>query len=230
MASVFQRLPIQQPSKLSGLLISLHTSSASTRALGSSVNLARVHLRPTSPRFSTSATPSKISSPIAIIGAGPCGLTFARLLERSNIDCIVYERDPPAAPELHHKIGVGGSLDIHTGTGQEALERCGLLEEFKKLARYDATELVIADQAGVTKRKVGPNRDAPEIDRTQLRQLLLNSIPAEKINWDHGVKAVSRDESSGGWTLKFANDSTASGFRLIVGADGAWSKIRPLVR
>lgn len=109
---------------------------------------------------------------IAIIGAGPCGVTLARLLECAGIDYIIYERD-----ESESSNRVGGSLDIHAETGQHALREGGLFDEFKKYARYDDTSVALADKFGNRLFQIGQGRDAPEIDRTDLRQILLDSIP-----------------------------------------------------
>lgn len=166
-----------------------------------------------------------MSPSIAIIGGGPCGLTLARLLERKGIDYVVYERD-----ESDVSVRRGGSLDIHAETGQLALKEAGLFEEFLKLARYEDTAFRIANQQGERVFQAGEGgRDAPEIDRIQLRQILLDSIPREKIHWNHVLKGVSLDKD-GQHILEFTNGVSVSGFKLVVGADGAWSKVRPSVR
>ncbi|RSL93609.1 hypothetical protein CEP52_013146 [Fusarium oligoseptatum] len=161
---------------------------------------------------------------IAIIGGGLSGLTLARLLECNNIDYVVYERNisensPP---------GQGGSLDIHGATGQEALKRGGLSAEFEKLARRDATVVQVADKTGKQLVKFGEGRDAPEIDRVQLRSILLDSIPSDKIQWNKAVKNVERN-FEGNVVIHFADGSKTTDFRLVVGADGAWSKVRHLL-
>ncbi|KAJ9205869.1 hypothetical protein DTO164E3_1122 [Paecilomyces variotii] len=163
---------------------------------------------------------------IAIIGAGPCGLTFARLLELNNINYIIFERDASSTPTPQHQ---GGTLDLHPKTGQLALKRAGLFEEYSKIARWNAGTGVVMDPAGKTYVNFDKGAEGPEIDRVQLRRLLLDSVPEEKIRWDHAVKAVEKVESGAGWVIRFADGSTAAGFKLIVGADGAWSKIRPLI-
>ena len=48
------------------------------------------------------------------------------------------------------------------------------------------------------------------------------------MRWNSGIASVDKD-SSGEWRITFADGKTASGFDLIVGADGAWSKVRPSV-
>ncbi|GKT47668.1 monooxygenase asqM [Colletotrichum spaethianum] len=170
------------------------------------------------------------TTPIAIIGAGPCGLTFARLLENENIDYVVFERDANSNPTLMHQ---GGTLDLHANSGQQAIKKAGLFEEFRKLARWDATRFVIQNPECTLKATFGEGRDAPEIDRFQLRQLLLDSIPSHKVQWGHGVRNIERNLSCKSkapeLTINFTNGTSASGFLLVVGADGAWSKVRPLL-
>ncbi|KAL7941460.1 hypothetical protein V8C42DRAFT_334631 [Trichoderma barbatum] len=164
-----------------------------------------------------------MSPTIAIIGAGPCGLTLARLLECRGIDYVVYERDESDISNRR-----GGSLDIHAETGQLALKEAGLFDEFKKHARYEDEIFTIANQQGERLFQVGHARDAPEIDRISLRQILLDSIPKEKIRWNHALQRI-RLEQDGHHKLQFTNGSSASGYELVVGADGAWSKVRPSI-
>jgi 2-polyprenyl-6-methoxyphenol hydroxylase-like FAD-dependent oxidoreductase len=75
-----------------------------------------------------------MTPPIAILGAGPSGLTLGRLLHLSGIDFVIFERDASAASAWGR--GGSGTLDLHEGTGLLAIQEAGLLEEFKKKARY----------------------------------------------------------------------------------------------
>ncbi|KAE8442682.1 hypothetical protein EG329_002927 [Mollisiaceae sp. DMI_Dod_QoI] len=161
---------------------------------------------------------------IAIIGGGPCGLTLARLLECKGIDYVVYERDE-SANSTH---AAGGSLDLRPKTGQLALQEGGLFDEFKKHARYDDTVFAIADKVGNKLLEFGQGRDAPEIDRSALRQILVDAIPEGKIKWGHALTSVTVGEDNRP-VLQFSNGAVHSGFKLVVGADGAWSKVRPLI-
>lgn len=86
----------------------------------------------------------------------------------------------------------------------------------------------VSDKNGKEMMKVDQERDAPEIDRTSLRQILLDSIPRERIKWGYGLKSASLDEDDRP-VLKFSNGEVVSGFKLVVGADGGWSKVRSLV-
>lgn len=171
---------------------------------------------------------------IAIIGAGPSGLVFARLLEVNGLkDYVVYERDESSIPGPWQQ---GGSLDLHGPSGQQALKEAGLFDEFNAVyARWDASRIHIVRSSGETAGRFGEGRDAPEIDRLQLRQLLLSSIPAHKVRWGHGVRSIERKRSrdsedvANGHIIHFTNGNSATGFKLIVGADGGWSKVRSLV-
>ncbi|KAL6898656.1 hypothetical protein GGI43DRAFT_428347 [Trichoderma evansii] len=160
---------------------------------------------------------------IAILGGGPSGLALARLLEVNKIDYIVYERDASSSIE-----GQGGSLDIHGTTGQQVLKEAGLFEEFKKYARWEASKTTIQDKNGTTHLVFGEEQDAPEIDRASLRKILADSIPPSKIRWGHPVKSVEK-LGNGEIAINFVNGTSASGFKLVVGADGAWSKARHLL-
>ncbi|KAF4956895.1 hypothetical protein FGADI_3498 [Fusarium gaditjirri] len=168
--------------------------------------------------------------PIAIIGGGPCGLMLARLLQTASINFVVFERDGSPTSTLRSQ---GGTLDIHKESGQEALRRAGLHDQFKSLARCDATTMTLMDFQGKFRASFGDDDggDRPEIDRQQLRQLLLNSLPTDRIRWGKILDAVHQKGNGEvrDFTLEFRDGSTESGFRLIVGADGAWSKVRSLV-
>ena len=168
-----------------------------------------------------------MAPPIAILGAGPSGLALGRMLELANIDYIIFERDISD----NEMTARAGTLDIRTGSGQLALQEAGLLDQFKKLARRDA-HTILADGQGNVYIRTGEsdeiNEDRPEIDRKDLRALLLNSIPANKVCWGSRVQQVQRDTDKS-MSVRFADGSIKSGFRLVVGADGAWSKARNLV-
>ncbi|KAN0099927.1 FAD/NAD(P)-binding domain containing protein [Hyaloscypha variabilis] len=171
---------------------------------------------------------------IAIIGAGPAGLTLGRLLHLQSIPFTIFESD--ASPSSRSQ---GGTLDLRTGTGLAAISACGLDEEFLKLARYDGEAIKITDKnlkvwfsaagskvdAGKKKAKRGAR---PEIDRLELRALLLGSVPADCISWGKRLKRVAGEEGELKLVFEGNGDGEVEegGFDLIVGADGAWSKTR----
>jgi 2-polyprenyl-6-methoxyphenol hydroxylase-like FAD-dependent oxidoreductase len=70
----------------------------------------------------------------------------------------------------------------------------------------------------------GSGAERPEIDRHLLREILLNSLSEKtKIHWGHRLRKL---EYSGHGIELYFDQSTKSGFDLVVGADGAWSKVR----
>ncbi len=104
-----------------------------------------------------------------------------------------------------------------------------MFEEFKKYGRYgDATIHRLFAHTGQNLFDFGEGRDAPEIDRWALRKVLLSGIPQEKVHWKNGVQKVERD-ADGRVVLTLADGTTTSGFRLVVGADGTFSKVRHLI-
>lgn len=163
-----------------------------------------------------------MAPPIAIVGGGPSGLAFARLLQLNDIDFVVYERDVTGGTDEQ-----GGSLDLHASTGQLVMKQACLTDKFEEYARR-AGSAVLLDTAGNELLKLGHERDKPEIDRLQLRRLLVDSVSADKIQWEKAVKVVDRN-GEGEVVISFADGTTASGFKLVVGADGAWSRVRCLV-
>lgn len=158
---------------------------------------------------------------VAIIGGGPAGLTLARLLYLSHIAVTVFELD--TSPVFRSQ---GGTLDLHPESGLLAIRRSGLWSTFLQHARYDVGDLIITDK-NCKEYLRNPGSDGPEerpeIDRQLLRKILLDSLPEGIVRW--GSKVLSVEEDG---TLHFTHGEE-KGFDLIVGADGAWSKIRPLV-
>ncbi len=161
---------------------------------------------------------------IAIIGGGPGGLTLANVLHRRGFDSVVFERDadPSARPQ-------GGTLDLHGDTGQRALREAGLEVNFRRVARYEdqGMRLFHPDGRLLADDEDPSGGDRPEIDRTQLRQLLLEKLPSPTVRWGQKVERVQ--PSSDGRHEVVANGGASELFDLVVGADGAWSKVRPLL-
>ena len=162
---------------------------------------------------------------VAIVGAGPGGLTLARLLQIHGIEARVYEREGS-----RHARSQGGSLDLHVDSGQRAMREAGLEAEFLKIARPESQAFRILDKQGgvVLDWKAKPGQmPRPEVDRTALRDVLLDSVRPETVRWDHQLARLT-PLAGGRYRLEFKNGRTAEA-DLVVGADGGRSHVRPLL-
>ncbi|MBV8327490.1 NAD(P)/FAD-dependent oxidoreductase [Chryseobacterium sp.] len=160
---------------------------------------------------------------IAIIGAGPVGLTMARLLQQQNAEVTVYERDKNPQSRIF-----GGTLDLHKDSGQQAMKKAGLLETYFKMAIPMGISITDQHLNVLFTKEITPENqyDNPEINRNNLRTLLLNSLSEHTVNWDR--KCMTLEPHQGKWQLIFENgiQDTAD---LVIVANGGMSGIRDYV-
>ncbi|KOT98759.1 FAD-dependent oxidoreductase [Streptomyces rimosus subsp. pseudoverticillatus] len=167
---------------------------------------------------------------VAIAGGGLGGLVCARILQLHGRSVTVFERE--TSPDARSQ---GGTLDLHPGTGQAALRAAGLLDRFHALSRPEGQEWRKVDHvtAAAQEQEWPPGdegagvEDRPEIDRGHLRGLLLDSLAPGTVHWGRAVGGAT-PLGDGTCRLEFTDGATED-FDLVVGADGAWSRVRPAV-
>ncbi|KAL1873186.1 hypothetical protein Daus18300_004005 [Diaporthe australafricana] len=170
---------------------------------------------------------------IAIIGGGPAGLTLGALLHQRGIPFTIYELRPrPTEEELAEPSGM---LDLHEESGIAAIRACGLYEKFLPLTGDCEESMIIADKHGnILHSDDGGEAVRPEIARHNIVKLFLSKLPVDSIKYDSKVLSADRDATTGEVTLKISSTPDAATFvsetyDLAIGADGAWSRIRPIL-
>jgi len=168
---------------------------------------------------------------VAVIGAGLGGLALAKALETLDTgvqDITVFERRDELRPAL------GGGVQLSGGAA--VLAQLGLLEELKKIAnplqgvlsrtvggdtllRLDIPE-AIRRRADARERLTNDDDTlAYAVMRDALQLLLKDSLQKSELKLDKELVRITTG-TDGKSTISFADGSQASGFDLVVAADG----------
>ncbi|GAA2708210.1 FAD-dependent oxidoreductase [Actinoplanes palleronii] len=161
---------------------------------------------------------------VTIVGAGLGGLTLARVLHLNGIPVTVYDAETSAGARTQ-----GGQLDLHEHNGQLAIAIAGLTEEYRGIIHHGGGAQRVLDRHATVLAELPDDgtMTRPEALRGDIRRILLESLPAGTVRW--GKKLIAaRPLDQGRHELTFADGSTA-GTEILVGADGAWSRVRPLL-
>ncbi|MCB0717689.1 MAG: FAD-dependent monooxygenase [Bacteroidetes bacterium] len=159
---------------------------------------------------------------ILIAGAGIAGMTLAALLERRGLDVKVIER----ASNFEHAGYMLGLWPL----GYRVLHGLGLYEDFADLsipANYYAVrdnhgELIHQWSMDPISSRFGPNLSCT---RPQLVKLLHSALCETHVHFDTTLTNARQYEHHVEATM---SDGTSEAFDLLVGADGAHSRVREL--
>ena len=168
---------------------------------------------------------------IAVAGGGPSGLVLGSLLHRHGIRATIFELR--ANPTLKELAKPSGMLDLHEESGLAAMRECGLWEGFQSAVGDCSESMRVVNRDGaVLHADEGELSSRPEIARNALTNLLVQNIPTNNIKWNHKISAArSKHNATTGATeitLDLGDNGTAT-YDLVVGADGAWSRVRKLL-
>ncbi len=161
---------------------------------------------------------------IAIIGAGPAGLTLANLLQQQGATVAVYEREQDAVTAAR-----GGIMELHTDAGLRALAQTGIEDKVTLVHRPESTRLKMYDKYKALVLEVPPGAAGahyPETDRKAFYLALAATLAPGTIRWGRQFQTLAVKDNR--YELQFVQGDREMA-DIVIGADGARSSIRPFL-
>ena len=158
---------------------------------------------------------------IAIIGAGPAGITAGLALRKAGVNCTVYERAEKVTP-------LGGAI-ILNAVGLTIMRRMGVdIEDMyngvrTEFRRYDGKERAIIEVDKNLLKRANASGWQSGMMRKELYSRMLDAAPKDLIVPGHEFTHFEEDED--GVTIYFKNGKTQRANVLLAG-DGINSPIR----
>ena len=159
---------------------------------------------------------------VAIVGAGPVGLTLAVLLHRAGIAVRVFEAAPAVAEELRASTFHPPTLDMLDTIGAaRPLVAMGLVTPTWQIRLHETGERAVFDLSVLADDTAFPHR--LQAEQHKLSHLLLAMLPAGTVRFAAPVAAVTGE--AGGATVEL-EDGEVVRADAVVGCDGARSVVR----
>jgi 2-polyprenyl-6-methoxyphenol hydroxylase-like FAD-dependent oxidoreductase len=171
-----------------------------------------------------------MSKKILVVGGGVGGLCAAIGLRRKGVAVDLVELNPDFADISAH----GGTGIIQQANVVRAMDQLGIAKEFvaagfpyNKTRAYDVNGKLL--QEFDVPRLAGTNYPAMlGISRPALHVVLYTAATKLNTNIKVGVTVNSINQNTNGVDVAF-NDGTKGSYDVVIGADGVYSKVRPMV-
>jgi 2-polyprenyl-6-methoxyphenol hydroxylase-like FAD-dependent oxidoreductase len=117
-------------------------------------------------------------------------------------------------------------LNLNEGTGKPALQSAGLYDAVMEHVLPGGDALLLRSRGGDLLFQSAGNGERPEIDRGTLRRLVVEALPDGIVRWNSKVQRIKPSET--GFDV-FLADGAVLATDAVIGADGAWSCVRPFL-
>jgi 2-polyprenyl-6-methoxyphenol hydroxylase-like FAD-dependent oxidoreductase len=185
------------------------------------------------------------SVPVLIAGAGPVGMTLARVLARLGVRCMLVERNPTTT--RHPK------MDITNSRSMELFARFGLAEALRAVAVPTANSFDVAwitrltghelhrfrypsvdawrAQARATNDGTMPREAPMRVSQVEIEPVLQRAVLSEPLveaRWGVGFESFAEDDGGVTVTLRDSETGAAEQTRcaFLAGCDGGGSLVR----